>query len=145
MNSAGTSSATCAPQAIAREWLALFDAAVVRRDASAVELLFAPEMVLRVKVLGKDGASSEFDVGRDDMVKSAMTALDALTDYSQRRPRIVGRNDAAQACARIAVTSLVIEQGRQNGQPYRFEAMETYALEPRDGRWVAVRASTTQR
>ena len=43
------------------------------------------------------------------------------------------------------MTSLVIEQGRQNGNPYRFEAMETYELEQRDGRWVAVRASTTQR
>ena len=135
----------CAPQAIAREWLALFDAAVVRRDASTVELLFAPEVVVRVQVLGKDGASSQFDVGRDDMVKSAMTALDGLTDYSQRRPTIEGRDDAAQACARVAVTSLVIEQGRQNGKPYRFEALETYTLEPRDGRWVAVRASTTQR
>ena len=43
------------------------------------------------------------------------------------------------------MSALVIEQGRLNGKPYRFEAMETYELEPRDGRWVAVRASTTQR
>ena len=43
------------------------------------------------------------------------------------------------------MTSLVIEQGRQNGKPYRFAAMETYTLEPRDGRWEAVRASLTRR
>ncbi|MCY7308028.1 MAG: hypothetical protein LH632_18215 [Rhodoferax sp.] len=135
----------CAPQSIAREWLGRFDDAVVRRDASAVEALFASELVVQVKVLVKDGATSEFEVGRDDMVKSATTALEGLTDYSQRRPSIEGRTDGAAGCDRVAVTSLVIEQGRQNGKPYRFEAIETYVLERRAGRWVAVRASTTQR
>jgi len=135
----------CAPQSIAREWLGRFDDAVVRRDAFSVEALFAPELVVQVKVLVKDGATSEFEVGRDDMVRSATTALEGLTDYSQRRPTIEGRADGAAGCDRVAVTSLVIEQGRQNGKPYRFEAIETYVLERRAGRWIAVRASTTQR
>ena len=117
----------------------------MRRDARAVEALFAPEVVVHVKVIVKDGTTSEFDLGRDDLVQSAVTALKGLSDYSQRRPMVGGRSEVAGRCERIAVTSVVIEQGRQDGKPYRFEALETYALERRVGHWVAVRASTTQR
>jgi hypothetical protein len=39
----------------------------------------------------------------------------------------------------------VIEQGRQSGKPYRFEAVEEYVLELRAGKWLAVKAVTTQK
>ena len=51
----------------------------------------------------------------------------------------------AGACDRIGVRSVVIEQGRQNGKPYRFESVEEYVLERRAGQWLAIRAETTQR
>jgi hypothetical protein len=39
---------------------------------------------------------------------------------------------------------MVIEQGRQSGKPYRFEALEEYVLELRAGKWLAIKAETTQ-
>jgi len=39
---------------------------------------------------------------------------------------------------------VVIEQGQQNGQPYRFESSEEYLLEHRAGHWLAIQASSTQ-
>ena len=32
-----------------------------------------------------------------------------------------------------------------NGKPFRFEALEDYLLEQRNGEWQAVKAHTTQR
>jgi hypothetical protein len=42
------------------------------------------------------------------------------------------------------VRSLVIEQGRQGGTPYRFESIEEFVLERRAGEWLAVAAETMQ-
>jgi hypothetical protein len=39
----------------------------------------------------------------------------------------------------------VIEQGRQNGKPYRFESLEEFTLVRRDGVWRALKAAATQR
>jgi hypothetical protein len=39
----------------------------------------------------------------------------------------------------------VIEQGKQNGKPYRFESTEVYVLERQDEKWLAVSATTTQK
>jgi hypothetical protein len=39
---------------------------------------------------------------------------------------------------------VVIEQGRQSGKPYRFESLEEYLLELRAGKWLAIKAETTQ-
>jgi len=39
---------------------------------------------------------------------------------------------------------VVIEQGRQYGKPYRFESREEHLPELRAGKWIAVKAATTQ-
>ena len=43
------------------------------------------------------------------------------------------------------VSSVVIEQGKRKGLAYRLESIETYVLEKRAGKWLAIRAETTQR
>ena len=79
-------------------------------------------------------------------MRSTVEAISSLKNYKQRRPVIEGRTaDDAAACARIAVRSVSIEQGNQAGKPDRFESLEEYVLERRDGKWLAIKAETTQR
>ena len=140
-----TGPAVCDAPAIARDWIARFDGAVVRRDAAAVRTMFAPEAAIQAKILLKDGTTTELNFSRDELVQSAIAALDALTEYSQRRPLIQGEQVSVGTCNQVEITSVSIEQGKQQGQAYRFEALETYSLELRSGAWQAVKASTTQR
>ncbi len=136
--------ATCGAQEIARSWLAQLDAAINRRNAAAIGRLFAATTVVQATVRDTSGARTTIDLGRDEFVQSTVAALRRLTDYRQRRPAIEGRPAQADTCNRIAVRSLVIEQGKQNGQAYRFESVEEYLLERQSGRWLAVQATTTQ-
>jgi hypothetical protein len=137
----------CVPAVIARTWLSEFDAAIARRDAQAVLLKFAPEVAVRVTVRGANGEPSTVELNRDELVRSTIAAVGSLTDYQQRRPSIEGRlaKEGAGACDQIDVKSVVIEQGRQNGKPYRFESVEEYVLIRRDGAWLAIKASAMQR
>ena len=101
-------------------------------------------MAVRANITDKDGALTGVDLSRDEMAQSTVAAMKGLSNYKQRRVT----TDAAvegEGCARIAVKSVVIEQGRQSGKPYRFEAVEEYVLESRDGKWLAVKAVTTQK
>jgi hypothetical protein len=43
------------------------------------------------------------------------------------------------------VSSVALEQGTQYGKPYRFESLEEYVLDLRDGKWLASKAETTQK
>jgi hypothetical protein len=142
---AGAGPDMCNAPAIAREWLSRFDAAIVRRDAAAVLMMFAPEALVHAKIIVKDGTTTELDFTRDELVQSAIAALDGLTEYSQRRPLVDGRQVSVGTCDQVDVTSISIEQGKQQGRPYRFEALETYSLELRSGAWQAVKATTSQR
>jgi hypothetical protein len=83
---------------------------------------------------------------REELAQSTVDAILGLQDFRQRRPVIEGRPAAgARACERIVVRTVAIEQGLQGGKPYRFESLEEYLLERRNGRWLAVEAETTQR
>ena len=136
--------AQCAPGKLARAWLKQLDGAIVKRDVKTILELFAADAAVRANVKDKDGALTGVDLSRDEMVQSTVAAMKGLSNYKQRRVT----TDAAvegEGCARIAVKSVVIEQGRQSGKPYRFEAVEDYVLELRDGKWLAVKAVTTQK
>lgn len=137
----------CAFDAVARQWLRDFDAAVARRDAPAVIRQFAFDVVVRVTVRNTDGQQSTVEMGRDELARSTIAAVSGLTDYSQRRPSVESRlaETAAGACDQITIRSTVIEQGRQSGRPYRFEALEEYLLVRRDSRWLAIKGEATQR
>ena len=134
----------CAADNVARTWVAQLDGAIARRNAAAILRLFAPQTVVQATVRDKDGARTTLDIGRDEFVQSTITALKKLTEYKQRRPVLDARPEVAGSCERIAVRSVVIEQGKQNGNPYRFESVEEYVLERQAGKWLAVKAATTQ-
>jgi hypothetical protein len=40
--------------------------------------------------------------------------------------------------------SEVVEQGRLSDKPFRFESLEEYELALKDGKWLSVKAETTQ-
>jgi hypothetical protein len=133
----------CAPTTIAKTWLAQLDGAIVRRDAAAIVAMFAPETTVRATVRGNEGKMTSVDISREEMAQSTLAAMKGLKDYKQRRVWTEGKTTDS-SCQRISVKSVAIEQGRQSGKPYRFEALEDYLLELRAGKWLAIKAETTQ-
>ena len=140
------STAECQPTTIAKTWLGQLDAAIARNDAPAIVAMFAPEAAVRATIRGKDNKMTSVDLGREELAQSTLAAMKGLMDYKQRRVWTDGKleNGAAPACDRISLKSVVIEQGRQSGKPYRFESLEAYVLELRAGKWLAIKAETTQ-
>lgn len=137
----------CSPDAIGRDWLSKFDAALTRRNAAAVLALFARDVTIRANVRSADGRLAQVTLTREEMASSAVASMAQVTDFQQRRISIDAQLDAssAGACHRVNVSSVVIEQGRRGGQPYRFESLEEFQLARRAGAWLAVRSETTQR
>ena len=84
---------------------------------------------------------------RDELVRSTLATVAQLEGYSHRRISVEAVPETAPrgACQRLSVKSVVIEAGKLAGKPYRFESLEEYTLELRDGRWLAVRARSSQR
>lgn len=137
----------CAPTAIAKSWLRQLDAAIASKDASAIIAMFAPEVAVRATVRGGDGKMASIDMNREELMKSTLASMAGLTDYKQRRVWTEGKQSPAAAsttCDRINLKSVVVEQGKQSGKPYRFEAMEEIELELRAGKWLSTKAETTQ-
>ncbi len=134
----------CNAHGVAKAWLARLDSAVARRDASAVLDLFAADVRIRSVVKDKSGVITTLDTTRDEFAASTITMMKSLTDFSQIRPSIVGRAISQGQCNVIAVESLALEQGLQNGVAYRFTSLEEFQLELKDGHWVATQAKTTQ-
>jgi hypothetical protein len=139
--------AACDTAAVGRAWLAALDGAISRLDAAAIVGAFAPDVVVRASVRGKDGGMSTVELGRDELARSTLAAVKSLEGYRHRRVSVESTlaSLAPGDCDRVAIRSVVIEQGRQAGRPFRFESLEEYLIELRDGRWLAVKAETTQR
>lgn len=138
----------CLPDAVASSWLNALDSALARRDAPAVLELFAPDVRIRGQVLNSDGTHSTVELTAAEFVASTLASISQLQDYQQRRSAItVKATEPANppVCGPLQVESLVVEQGRMAGKPYRFEASEHYRLEIRSGRWLAVSAEARQR
>jgi hypothetical protein len=88
------------------------------------------------------------EFGREEMVQSTLSSIASLKDYQQRRVSLeatLADGETEATCKQLIVKSIAIEQGLMNGKPYRFEALEEYLLEQRNGEWLAVKALTTQR
>lgn len=139
--------AECAPVEIAKTWLAQLDGAIAKGDAQAVIAMFAQDAKVKANVKEKDGKMASVDLTRDELAQSTITAIKGLKDYRQRRVWTDARlTDLAggAACDSISLRSAVVEQGKQSGKPYRFESLEQFTLMQRGGKWVAVKAETTQ-
>ncbi len=139
----------CAPLAVGRKWLAQLDGAIQRRDAPAVVALFATDARVRATVKDAAGTATTLDLSRQELADSTLAAIQGLSDYRQKRLSLrAGPVDATppeNGCGDIWLRSAVVEQGRQGGKPYRFESLESYRLQVRDGAWVAVSAETAPR
>ncbi|MEW6165962.1 MAG: hypothetical protein AB1642_12950 [Pseudomonadota bacterium] len=138
----------CDPDAVGRQWLADLDGAIKRLDAAAIVAGFAPDVVVRASVRKKDGGMTTVELGRDELVRSTIAAVQTLEDYRHRRISIDSTlvpSDPPGLCERVAISSVVVEQGKQAGKGFRFESLEEYVIELRAGKWLAVRAETTQR
>ena len=138
-------SVVCGAETVARNWLSQLDAAISRREPLAIIALFAPDAVFGATVRDKDGNATSVNISRQEFVDSTITSIQGLTDFRQRRLSTTGQVDLGGSCDRISVKSLVLEQGLQNGKPYRFESVEDYLLEWRSGRWLATKATTVVR
>lgn len=137
----------CPPATIGEAWLGRFDRAIIRHDVKTILALFAPEVVAKAAVRSGNGITT-LEFNRDELVDSTLKSIASLKDYSQRRVSLeaklaAGENEAT--CRQVVVKSIAIEQGLMNGRPYRFEALEEYLLEQRNGEWLAITAQTTQR
>ncbi|MBL8483869.1 MAG: DUF4440 domain-containing protein, partial [Rhodocyclaceae bacterium] len=142
---AAVASQACANSDQARQWLQRLDGAIARRDGNALLRLFAREFKVHASVRGADGSMTELDFDRAQFVESSLAAMRDLSDYKVRRPSVEIQPVQEGACRRLQVRSVVIEQGRRGGEPYRFESVERYVLERRSGRWLAVEAEVTQK
>lgn len=139
--------AECAPPTIAKTWLNQLDTAVAKHNASTIIAMFAPEVAVRATVRSKDGEMTSVDLDREELAQSTIAAMKGLKNYKQRRVWTEAKLEnpaTSTACDRISLRSVVIEQGRQSGKPYRFESLEEYILELRDGKWLSIKAETTQ-
>lgn len=145
---AATPVAECVPLAIGTLWLEELDASIARADAPNIIAMFAPDVSVHVTVRGNDGALTAIDLDREQLVQSTLASIKDLKDYKQRRVSTEARLadvSGGGACQRIVVKSVVIEQGVQSGKPYRFESLEEYLLVHREGRWLSLKAESTQR
>ena len=139
--------ATCSPEDIGRHWLQRFDDAVAGRDVKTILALFAPEVVASATVRNNDNTMTTVEFQRDELIQSTLKALSGLTDYRQRRLSLeahLADGETGKSCRRIRLSSRLIEEGRMNGRPHRFESTENYLLELRNGEWLAVQASSVQ-
>lgn len=139
--------ATCSPEGIGRHWLQRFDDAVAGRDVKTILALFAPEVVASATVRNNDNTMTTVEFQRDELIQSTLKALSGLTDYRQRRLSLeahLADGETEKSCRRIRLSSRLIEEGRMNGRPHRFESTENYLLELRNGEWLAVQASSVQ-
>ena len=143
-----TATGECAPNTIATTWLGQLDDAIARHDAKAIIAMFAPEATVRATIRGTDGKMTSVELGREELAQSTIAAMNGLKNYQQRRVWTEGKlasPAAGTACDRIiSLRSVVIEQGRQSGKPYRVESLEEYLLELRAGTWLSIKAETTQ-
>jgi hypothetical protein len=145
--SPGAAASECAPVDIAKGWLAQLDGAIARADAQAIIAMFAADAAVRATVKEKDGKTASVDLSREELAQSTVAAMKGLKDYKQRRVWTEARlTDLAggAACDNISLRSVVVEQGKQSGKPYRFESLEQFVLVLRNGKWLASRAETTQ-
>lgn len=143
----GQSVKGCNPRAIGNAWLNQLDTAIEHRDAPAIISLFAPESTVRAIVHDSNGKTTSIDLSRDELAKSTVDAMKGLRNYRHSRmptdARLTNTSNKA-SCSHISIKSVVVEQGLQSGKPFRFESLEEYELELREGKWVSVNSQTTQ-
>jgi hypothetical protein len=137
----------CVPNEVAKRWVKELDQHIERADAPAIIAMFSEDVRVKAKVRGANGKVTELELQRAELADSIVAAVSSLRDYKHRRITISGKpaQSGSPGCAPVLVKSIVIEEGRQAGKPYRFESEEQYLLEQINGEWRAIQAETRQR
>jgi hypothetical protein len=141
-------SGKCVPATIAKSWVTTLDDAITRKDATTILGQFASDVAVKAIVRKADGSLTEVDFTRDELVRSTLSTVNQLEGYQHRRISIDAKKSPAAksgSCGPLLVKSVVLEQGKLSGKPYRFESTEDYVLELRDGKWLATKAESAQR
>jgi hypothetical protein len=142
--STNSEGAGCVAANVAQSWLSSLDSAISRRDAQSVAALFQNGLELNVSARQKGGSRTSLAIGREEFIQSAIAALDGLSDYRHRRPVVKSGLSTTGDCGQIWVKSTVVEQGTQNGKPFRFNSTEEFVLKLQGGKWIAIAASVQQ-
>lgn len=138
--------AECSPKKVAKTWLKQLDAAIGRGDSATITAMFAPEITVKATIRTHSGSMTDLEFSREEFIESTTSAVKSLVDYKQRRISIDAKSQSAgTTCGPVRVKTVVIEQGKLSGKPYRFESLEDYILEWRGNAWLATMAETTQR
>ena len=139
--------AACRFNTIAGRWLHGLDATILHKDAQRFVEMFDATAKITAEVVGGDGERQAVHLDRDGLARSVFASLGDLSEFSTRRPVTRARlaqGSSTKQCNRIEVQSLVIEGGVRSTGSYRIESIETFVLERKAGRWVAVTAATRQ-
>lgn len=136
----------CIPKKVAKDWLNRLDTAIGHGDSATIAAMFAPEITIKASVRTQSGQMMAIEVNREEFIESSTAIVKSLTNYKQRRISIHAvAAEAGATCGPIRVKTVVIEQGKLSGKPYRFETLENYLLEWHQNTWQASEADTTQR
>ena len=136
----------CAVHALGLAWLASLDSAIEQRDAAAILGLFASDVAVKATVFS-GGSPTTITFSREEMVQSTLKSVASLKAYQQRRESsmvTLAQGTSSADCHKLRVRSVSIEQGQMSGRSFRFEALEEYDLEKRNGAWQAVAVHTKQ-
>jgi len=138
----------CLPVKIAKSWLGQLDSALALKDSQQIISMFAPDVAVRATILDSNGKTNSLDIKREEFVQSTIEAMKGLKDYQQHRVSIdakLANVSGDTKCNLISVQSGVVEEGFQSDNKFRFESLEEYLLELHDGKWLSIKASTTQK
>lgn len=138
-------SSSCNGNVIANDWLGQLDAAIGSKDPQAIVRLFSDEAVIRLSVRSSGASKTEIEVDRSEFSKAVTKALANLQTFSTRRPRTATRVIDVAKCSGVDVLSIVEDKGVRDGNPFAAQSLESYRLELRAGKWIAVEASAQSR
>lgn len=139
-----TERVVCQPIEIADAWLRDFDTALVEKNGERLLAMIANDASAKATIRTKADQTKTIEFSRVELVGSVMQAVATLEDYSHRRMSVSAREIGAD-CTAIRLRSLVVEQGKLSGRPYRFESIEEIELRFLGGEWLATHLETTQR
>jgi hypothetical protein len=141
----GSKVVSCDASAIATQWLDSFDKAEMAQQTASIVALFAPDAKIRAVIRDASGQFTTVSVDRREFASSVTASVTSVTEFSQERSGLdASVLGAIGQCHEVRVTSSIVEQGKLNGKPYKTRSVESYTLELRDGKWLAVDAQTKQ-
>ena len=137
----------CDPTKVGSAWLKALDLAQEHRDYKEILRLYADDATIKATVRGANGETADLTFNHNQFADSTEASMKGLKNFHQDRSDIkyqASPDHASEGCADVMVTSSVAEKGEMHGKSYRFQSIESYTLELRQGRWLGIVSSTVQ-